>query len=134
MKTKMGGIMGNTNQVVTLVEKRHYLRFYVHYLADVYLNDEIIYATVIDISEGGVGIILPEKLNIGEVISLKITWRLNDDEKANISFKAKVIWIDGANVKKMYTGGLEIIDISDEDLEILREHIQELADRAEESS
>ena len=131
MKIKRGGSMGNTNQVVTLVEKRRHLRFYVHYLADVYLNDEIIYATVIDISEDGVGIILPDELNLGEVISIKITWRLNDDEKANIQFKAKLIWIDEPNIKKTYTGGLEIINISNEDLDKLRKHIQVLADRAE---
>ena len=126
--------MGNTNQVVTLVEKRRYLRFYVYYLADVYLNDEIIYATVIDISEGGIGIILPQPLNIGEIINLKILWKLNNDEKADVQFKAKVIWIDGANIRNMYAGGLEIIDISNENLDVLRRHIKELADQAEKSN
>lgn len=117
---------------IHFVEKRRYCRFNVHYLTDVYFHDEILYATVIDISEGGIGIIFPQKLNIGEKINLKIKHKLDDNNvREDIQFTAQVMWIEKSNIKEMYAGGLEIVEISAENLELLRKQIRVLYERDE---
>ena len=116
---------------IEFVDRRRYPRFKVHYLADIYSGNEILYATVIDISEKGVGIMLPQKYYVDEDLDLRIRCKIEDDDekKTDIKLKSKVIWIGEKNEKGMYVGGLEILEISEEDLEILRENIKELADR-----
>ena len=82
--------------------------------------------TVIDISEGGVGILLPKILKVGEILSLNIKSILETDPFA-IKFKAKLKWMnDKESFEGMFRGGLEIDEISKGNLDKLREHIQYL--------
>ena len=111
----------------TLVDKRQFPRFSVHYLADIYLHEKWLFATVIDISEGGIGIISAEPVNVGDILTMKIRCKLDNDPKANIQFDAKIVWVGNGNEKMLHTCGLEIAEISQKDQNILRDHIQELA-------
>ena len=111
-------------------ERRLYPRYTVHYLCDVYLGDEVLFATVLDISENGIGITLPKEFYEGEVLNLKINCKLiNKQEKTlqkiNIYLRAKIVWIKEEG--KMFKAGLHITDISYDDLNKLREHIEYLA-------
>ena len=79
-------------------EKRIFPRFKVHYLADVYMGDEILFATVIDISQNGIGIVLPKKFFIKEILNIRINCNLINKEKSelqkvNIYLRAQIIWI-----------------------------------------
>ncbi len=107
-------------------DRRLHPRYSVHYLCDVYLGSEVLFATVLDISEKGVGIILPKEFFENEMLNLKINCRLIDNEnnrleKVNIYLRASVVWIkkDG----DLYKAGLKICDISYEDMAKLRDHI-----------
>ena len=116
-------------------ERRIATRLSVHYLTDIYLHDEIIYSTVIDISESGIGIVIPHKLHIDEELKLRLNCNLineahNDVEKINIFLKARVIWIQEIAEKNMYRTGLEINEISKDAFEKLQKHIQSLIKRA----
>ena len=116
-------------------EKRITTRFKVHYLTDIYLNDEIIYSTVIDISETGIGIVIPHRLYIDEELKLRINCNLSSEpenciKKINIFLKARVLWVKEIDDKNMYRTGLEIIDISEDSLQKLQRHIQSLISRA----
>ena len=114
------------------IEKRFYPRFTVHYLADVYMGDEILFATVMDISENGIGISLPRKFFLGEILNLRINCNLINDArgeltKVNIYMRAEVIWIDKKD--DFYRSGLKISDIAYDDLVKLRDHICYLESR-----
>ncbi|MCK5708556.1 MAG: PilZ domain-containing protein [Candidatus Aureabacteria bacterium] len=119
----------NPLQEQAFIEKRLNPRFTVHYLTDVYLGEEILFATVVDISESGVGITLPGKFYLDEILNLRINCSLIDHEKGelkkvNIYLRASIIWIE--KKEKMYHAGLKIIDIAYEDLIRLRDHIDYL--------
>ena len=116
-------------------EKRITARFIVHYLTDIYLHDEIIYSTVIDISETGIGIVIPHRLYPSEELKLRINCNLTytpEDrvKKINIFLKARVMWVKEIDDKNMYRTGLEIIDIAEDSLQKLQRHIQSLISRA----
>jgi len=120
--------MDKDKKKIDFVDRRRFPRFLVHYLADVCLKDETFCATVIDISENGVGIILPQRFDIGEQIKIQLRPSLSNDKEDKISILANVIWIGNENEKGMFTCGLEIADISQEDLENLKNHINSLCD------
>ena len=123
------------NQDDNFVERRRFPRYAVHYLAKVYLKDEMLFGTVINISEGGVGIMLPNIIPAGTVLTLGIRSILPEEAKEEaikeINLKARIIWIKEEIIDGMYRGGLEIIDISEEDLEILIAHIQYLDEQTD---
>ena len=118
--------MDKKNIDIHFIEKRRHPRFSIHCLAEVLLAEEAISATAIDISEGGIGIIIPHQFNIGEDIKLLIKFGSPLSKKDYMEVKAKVIWVGRENEKKMYICGLEIIDISDDNLDLLRNQIQTL--------
>ena len=120
--------MNEEKNKIDFADRRRFPRFLVHYLADVCLKDETICATVIDISENGVGIMLPERFDIDEKINIELRPSLSDTNAEKIRVTAKVIWVGKKNEKGMHTCGLEITEISEKDLENLRNHIQTLCD------
>ena len=85
----------------TLVDKRQFPRFSVHYLADIYLHEKWLFATVIDISEGGIGIISAKPVNVGDILTLKIRCKLDNDPRANIQFDAKIVGMGEISMEGM---------------------------------
>ena len=113
-------------------EKRIHQRYNVHYLADVYLGDEILFATVVDMSETGIDIVLPRKFYMNEILNLRISCSLihkekSEMEKVNIYLRAEIVWIK--EMEKMCKAGLRIIDIAYEDTVKLRDHLRYLDER-----
>ena len=114
------------------IERRRFPRYAVHYIAKVFLDDQMLCGTIINISEGGVGILLPKRLSINSVLDLKIRNILSEDESGSIDLKARIVWMNEEEIiDGMYRAGLEIVDSLEEDLEILVEHIQYLDEQSE---
>lgn len=118
--------MKQTKKMLDIEEKRRYLRFNVHYMAIVYMRDDFFPATVVDICEGGIGIITPLKLNFHDEFYFKVNFNIEEARKSHVHFKAKVLWMEEANIKQMYLVGLEITEIAHKDYEVLRKLLDEL--------
>ena len=126
--------MQRTIEDFQISERRILSRLKVHYLTDIYLHDEIIYSTALDISEGGIGMVIPHRLRLDETLNLRLNCNLNSDaekiKKVNIFLKARVIWVSGHQEKNMYRTGLEITHINKDDFTKLRNHIRHLISKA----
>ena len=105
-------------------ERRQYPRFSVRYFAAIHFKDETFYASVSDISQGGMEIIFQEELQTNEILNLKTRFTLFGTERHDVHMKAKVVMVQGIGIEKIYRCGLEITDISEEDNEKLIENIQ----------
>ena len=115
-----------------LVDRRVFQRFRVSYLAEVYMGHEILFASVVDVSEKGVGIMLPGQFYAGEKLSLHIKSSLYDDnnieeQEINICMTAEVVWVEKQG--KLYKAGLKITQIDTADLLKLKRNIRSLHKR-----
>ena len=108
---------------IHFVEKRKHPRFNIHCLAKIETLDKSIEATAIDISESGIGLLIPSHFKIGEIIKLQIRFYSPEGKPSMFETKAKVIWVGRENEKKFYSCGLEFINISSQNINILREQI-----------
>ncbi len=86
----------------------------------------MIKATVINISEIGIGIKLPIKLSVGEDLDIIIHCPCKENEIIDIKLKTIVVWLENECREGMFRTGIEIIDASEKNLNILRKHIQEM--------
>ena len=118
--------MDKQNIDIHFFEKRTHPRFNIHCLADIQLTENTVPATAIDISETGIGLVIPHHFRIGEVIDMKIYFPVSPDEKESLEIKAKVIWVGKENEKKLYSCGLQIMNISEKDLATLRTQLKGL--------
>ncbi|MCK5706553.1 MAG: PilZ domain-containing protein [Candidatus Aureabacteria bacterium] len=112
-------------------EKRACPRYRVKYNATVSVNTRKVGTTIVDISEMGVGLMLSEKVNRGDMLDVNIDAG-NEKCPKNINLKAMVAWTGDQNQEGFVKVGLEIIKISVENYEILTKHIQELSQKDEE--
>jgi len=79
-------------------------------------------------SEGGVLLYLPEKMEIGQLLSLKLFFSFNSELKT-IEMLVKVVWMDihlGENPGD-YRAGVKFVEISPDDLERLRSFLRSLS-------
>lgn len=127
--------MGNAVSVLKTVdsniipERRSYPRYSVEYVSEVYLCRDILFTTIVDISQGGAGIRLPKGFKIGSLFDLRINYKLCESmlakfERINIRIKAELIWIK--KMDSIYRGGLKIIDIDFKDLSKLKKYLYDL--------
>jgi len=80
-------------------------------------------SAVYDISEAGLRIITPQKLQVAAQLNIKIKIRAKE---ALVDLKAKVIWSKGIEGKSdKFHAGVEFADISVENRRILKEFIEE---------
>lgn len=107
-------------------EKRKYPRFNVRFLAAIHFKEETFYASVTNISKKGIGIILTRMLSVDEIVGLKISPQVGGEEKAEISIKAKVVWVNSYGTNRVFRVGLEIVEISRKDVENFKRAIQYL--------
>ena len=114
-----------------IMERRLKSRFNVEYITEVYKRNEILFSTVIDISENGLGILLPGEFDMGEILDLRVNYKLreklsSESERIDICMKAKIVWVH--RIDRRYRAGLSIVDISSDDLKRFRENIKNLED------
>ena len=110
-------------------EKRKHPRFDVN-LPIEYVRSDLVTNSgeAINASEGGLLLYLPEKMEIGQHLSLKLFFPSGSELKT-IATLVKVVWIDmhlGEN-RRDYRAGVKFIDISPGDLEKLRNFLQSLS-------
>jgi c-di-GMP-binding flagellar brake protein YcgR len=110
-------------------EKRKHPRFDVN-LPIEYVRSDLVAnrGEAINASEGGLLLYLPEKMEIGQHLSLKLFFSSGSELK-NIETLVKVVWIDfhlGEN-RGDYRAGVKFIDISPGDMEKLRNLLQSLS-------
>lgn len=110
------------------IERRKYPRFSVRYFAAIHYKEETFYASVMNISKKGIGIVLTRMLSVDEIVELKISSQVGGEDKAEISIKAKVVWVNSYGANRVFRAGLKIVEISRKDVENFRKAIQYLKD------
>ena len=115
------------------IERRKHPRFNFRYFTTIHIGNETLYASVKDITEAGVGIVLTKKLPINKVIDLSIGCIIGGEDKAEIHMKAKVVWSESMGKDKIFRAGLKIIEVSKDDIDNFRRIIQDLKECPEEN-
>lgn len=87
-------------------------------------TDAVIKGVSKNISEGGICLLVYEKLNTGDILSLDI--KLPSGKM--IRSRGKVAWIKefeiiGQKIEKGYDAGIELVDVNEEDKKVLKEFV-----------
>lgn len=107
-----------------IYERRSQKRFSVKYLAHVYLDEKILCSTVINITDKGIGILIPKDVPPDETLQIRMECRKGKETKTEVYLEATVVWTKEDKRSGMFRAGLEISYISEENLNRLREHIE----------
>jgi hypothetical protein len=112
-------------------ERRAHPRYKVDYIAEVCMGTEILFATVVDVSGGGLGIAFPGKFKIGEMLNIRINYRIHRSlsgppDQVGICLKCQVSWQQKSGT--LYRAGLQIVSIETRDRARLQEHLQQLSE------
>ena len=94
-------------------ERREHPRFKIKYPTILYLKNKTMSVLTVDISEGGIGIILTHQIPPGEIFKLKIRCALENNDNKDMNIKAKVIWCKYIGEGE-YSAGLKIMKYLDE--------------------
>ena len=110
-------------------EKRKHPRFDVN-LPIEYVRSDLVASRgeALNASEGGLLLYLPEKMEIGQHLSLKLFFSSGSELKT-IETLVKVVWMDfhlGEN-RGDYRAGVKFVEISPEDMEKLRSFLRSLS-------
>ena len=93
-------------------ERRRYPRYAVNYEVEIILGNKKIFASAVNMSVNGIGLLVPQKLNEGEIVKMNI--QTSDEQSRKImQAEARVIWCQYLNSLELYRAGLEIIEISE---------------------
>jgi c-di-GMP-binding flagellar brake protein YcgR len=100
-------------------ERRTYRRFPIRLPIEYYPADSPINhaGQVLDASEGGLQILFPEKMEVGQNLNLKLFF--SSQSKLNtIEARVEVVWINAQLDKgeKQYRSGVRFVNISPEDM------------------
>ncbi|MGZ3495491.1 MAG: PilZ domain-containing protein [Thermodesulfobacteriota bacterium] len=100
------------------IERRKYRRFPVRLPVEYYRADSPTSQTgqTLDASEGGLQILFPERMDIGQNLRLKLFFSSGSELNA-IEMLAQVVWMNTqlGEGEKHYQSGVRFIDISPED-------------------
>ncbi len=110
-------------------ERRRYPRFSIDLPIEYYRlpSSEKRQARVSNISEGGIMIYVPEKLQIGQQLRVKIFFLAEPNLNA-MEVIGEVVWIDLCLEEgKEYRSGLKFIEVSADDLRRLKNFLHDLA-------
>jgi len=112
------------------LERRKYRRFPVRLPVEYYRVDSPINQTgqALDASEGGLRILFPEQMEIGQNLNVKLFFS-SGPELNMIEALAEVVWIDTqlAEGEKHYRSGVRFINISPEDMTKLKKFLLSLS-------
>jgi len=93
-------------------ERRRYPRYEVNYDVEIIFSGKKIFASTNDMSENGIGLLLPKSLIEGEIVNFKVKSR-DDTERLIMQGEAKVVWCQYIDELGLYRAGLEILNISE---------------------
>jgi len=112
------------------LERRKYRRFPVRLPIEYYRVDSPINQTgqALDASEGGLQILFPEQMEIGQNLNVKLFFS-SGPELNMIEALAEVVWIDTqlAEGEKHHRSGVRFINISPEDMTKLKKFLLSLS-------
>jgi len=115
---------------VAILERRRYRRFTIRLPIEYYRADSPINQTgqALDASEGGLQILFPEQIEIGQNLKLKLFF--SSDSKLNtIEMFVGVVWMNTQldEGEKDYRSGVRFISISSEDMTKLKNLLASLS-------
>jgi c-di-GMP-binding flagellar brake protein YcgR len=112
------------------LERRKYRRFPIRLPVEYYRADLPINQTgqALDASEGGLQILFPEQMEIGQNLNLKLFFS-SGSELNTIEMLAEVVWINTqlGEGEKHYRSGVRFINISLEDMTKLKNFLANLS-------
>jgi c-di-GMP-binding flagellar brake protein YcgR len=115
---------------IALIERRKYRRFPVRLPIEYYRAESPINQTgqTLDASEGGLRILFPEQMEIGQNLNLKLFFSSGTELNA-IEMIAEVVWINTqlGEGEKHYQSGVKFINISPEDMTELKNFLASLS-------
>ena len=112
------------------LERRKYRRFPIRLPVEYYRADLPINQTgqALDASEGGLQILFPEQMEIGQNLKLKLFFS-SDSELNTIKMLVEVVWMNTQldEGEKHYRSGVRFINISPEDMTKLKNLLTSLS-------
>jgi c-di-GMP-binding flagellar brake protein YcgR len=107
---------------IAKIERRRYRRFIVHLPVEYYRVDSPINQTgqALNISEGGLEILFPEQMKIGQHLKIKMFF-FSGSELNTIEALVEVVWMNVhlGEDEKYCRSGVKFIEISPEDMDKL---------------
>jgi len=118
-----------THYGIANIERRKYRRFPIRLPVEYYRADSPINQTgqTLDASEGGLQILFPEQMEIGQTLNLKLFFS-SGSELNTIEMLAEVVWMNPqlGEGEKHYQSGVKLINISSEDMTKLKNFLASL--------
>src|SRR5512143_2114526 len=112
------------------IERRKYRRFPIRLPVEYYRADSPVSQTgqTLDTSEGGLQILFPEQMNIGQNLKLKLFFSIGS-ELISIEMLAEVVWVNPQldESQKRYRSGVKFTSISPEDMTKFKNFIVSLS-------
>jgi c-di-GMP-binding flagellar brake protein YcgR len=112
------------------LERRKYPRFPIRLPIEYYRANSPIHQTgeALDASEGGLQILLPEQMEIGQKLNLKIFFS-SGSELNTIELLAEIAWMNTqlGEGEKLYRSGVKFINVSPEGLAKLKNFLASLS-------
>ena len=112
------------------LERRRYRRFTVKLPIEYYRADSPMNQTgqTFDASEGGLQILFPDRMEIGQALKLKLFFSSESQLNA-IAMLVEVVWVnaDLAEGEKGYRSGVRFVDIAQEEMTKLKDFLAALS-------
>jgi len=112
---------------VAKIEERQHPRFLLNLPIEYYrVNSDVGYSGyTFNASEGGLMVNLPEKLEVGQLLKIKLFFSFGPDINS-IEILSQVVWADHSGGKEGYRSGVKFIEVSAEELKRLVNFLQKL--------
>ncbi len=115
---------------VVNIERRKYRRFPIRLLIEYYRADSAVGQTgqTLDASEGGLQVLFPEQMEIGQTLKIKVFFSSGSELNA-IEMLAEVVWVNAqlGERKNRYRSGVKFTNVSPEDMTKLKNFIVSLS-------
>jgi c-di-GMP-binding flagellar brake protein YcgR len=110
------------------LERRKYPRFKINLPLDYSRMDAPVNQTgrARNISQGGLEIYFPEKMQVGDHLKLKLYFSSFESKLNTIEAQAVVVWIDLLSSDDEYRSGVRFVDISPEELTRIKAFLESL--------
>ncbi len=122
---------GTLRYAVADIERRKYPRFPIRVPIEYHRTSSSIGQTgeTVNISEGGLQILFPEKLEVGQQVKLKL-FSPSPPRLQKIEMLAEVVWVNTQlrEGERLYRSGVRFINVSREDLVKLKDFLASLSE------
>jgi hypothetical protein len=110
-------------------ERRRWERFHlVHYLIIYDNKTDLAVGNVVDITPAGIMLISEQPISSGTHLNLRMDFPEEIAGKRSLEFNARCVWTKRDINPDIYANGLQLIDVSSEDVDIIQALIEEFRD------